>query len=743
LTRRTAASALTMLVLALPLGAQEPAMDDHGGGAQRIPKANEPIAVDGVLDEPAWEAAWSLELGYEVRPGENIPAVVRTVVLITYTDSHLHVGFRAFDPEPSAIRAHLSDRDNAWDDDWVGVVLDTFNDERRNYLLIVNPYGVQMDQIEAYPNGGSVWDGIWNSAATITEWGWSAEMEIPFSTLRFQRSEGPQVWGFDAIRGYPRNIFRQFGAFARDRDNNCYLCQSVKIEGFEGVSPGRNLELVPTLTASRLDERPDVPNGPLEAGDVEAELGVTARWGFTPNLTLSVALNPDFSQVEADARQLAVNRPFALFFPEKRPFFMEGADFFSTDLDAVYTRMIRDPGWGLKLTGKEGAHTIGAFVVDDDVTNLIFPGSQGSEATSLDMSSLAAVARYKYDIDNRFTIGALATARTGDDYRNGVAGLDADLRLSNKDRLQVQVLGSSTRYPDDVAEEFGQPSDEFDDWAGNVFFTHDTRTWGMWAYYSDVGPGFRADLGFMPKVDYRHSELGTSYLWAGGEERWYSELLLLVKASHAEDHEGNLLEDEYAVRFNYEGPLQTHAYIRPSRAREGYNGQEFDLDEVMFHVCLKPNRHSYVFVNAILGDQIDYANTRPGERLFLEPGFWYRIGRHLRLEMSYTHEDMEVDEGWLYEAGVGQMNLSWQFSPRAFVRAIVQHVDYEFNPDLYSDGRDPESRDLFTQLLFSYKVNPQTVFFLGYSDNSIANHEFELTQADRTIFVKVGYAFVF
>jgi len=259
----------------------------------QIPRIDTRASVDGGLDEAAWDHSWSMTLDYEVRPGENTPALAETEALLFHDESRLYIGFRALDPEPSAIRAHLTDRDNAWNDDWVGVVLDTFNDERRSYLFVVNPLGVQMDNIET-SGGNTPWDGIWASAATITDRGWSAEFEIPFSTLRFQRSEGPQVWGFDAIRGYPRNVTHQMGSFSRDRSNNCYLCQAHKIEGFAGVSPGKNLEIVPTLTASRTDTRNELPDGPIEAGDPEIEVGATIRWGFTPNLTLSAALPPDF-----------------------------------------------------------------------------------------------------------------------------------------------------------------------------------------------------------------------------------------------------------------------------------------------------------------------------------------------------------------------------------------------------------------------------------------------------------------
>jgi hypothetical protein len=707
----------------------------------QIPRLDAGIKVDGVLDDNVWETAWSMTLDYEVRPGENTTPLAVTEVLVFHDRSRLFVAFRAHDPDPAAIRAHLADRDQAWNDDWVGVALDTFNDERRNYLFAVNPVGVQMDNIQT-SDGPTPWDGIWAAAAAIDENGWTAELVIPFSTLRFQRSDGPQIWGFDAVRGYPRNHSHKMAAFPLDRSNNCYLCQALKIEGFAGVSPGRNLEIVPTLTASRTDTRDEVPDGPMVAGDPEIEIGATVRWGMTPNLTLSAALNPDFSQIEADALQLQVNRPFAIFFPELRPFFMEGADFFDTSFNAVYTRMMRDPAWGLKLTGKEERHTIGAYVVDDNVTNLIIPGSESSDFASLEQSNLSTVLRYRFDVGNRFTLGALGTNRSGPDYLNRVAGIDGDLRLSSRDRIIAQALTSRTRYPQQVQEDFDQPSGTFDDWAAEVIYLHNTRTWEWWAVWSDVGTDFRADLGFMPWVDRVIYEAGLGYTWNATESSWYSKLNLKSKIAHVVDQSGFLLFHEDVVQFTLEGPLQTHSVIRPSRVREGYNGEQFDFARVRFHTCIKPNGHSQAWLNLTGGGQIDYANTRPGDFLNLDVGGWYRIGRHFYIEPKYTRERMDVDAGWLYTTSIGQLMTSWQFNPRCFVRAIVQHVDNRFNPELYTDDRDPEYQRLFTQFLFSYKLNPRTVLFVGYSDNSAATQDHGFTQTDRTVFAKVGYAWV-
>ncbi len=713
------------------------------GSAIHIPAIEASVELDGLLDEPEWADAWTIELKFEVDPGENIPAPVNTEVFVFHSRTDLFVGFRAHDPEPSSIRAHLAGRDEAWSDDWVGVALDTFNDERRNYFLAVNPMAVQMDNIESRTDETTVWDGIWYSAAQITEQGWSAEFRIPFSTLRFQRTEGPQIWGFDAVRGYPRSVYHKTATFPRDRSNNCHLCQALKIEGFEGVSPGRNVEIAPTLTGVRTELRDQLPDGPWVTAESEVDLGLTGRWGFTPNLTLSGTYNPDFSQVEADARQLEVNQPFALFFPEKRPFFMEGADFFESPLDVVYTRVMRDPAWGVKLSGKEGPHTAGAYVVRDQITNLIIPGSQSSDATSLPMENTSTVLRYKHDFGSRHTVGGLFTDRQGGNYFNRVAGFDGEFRLSSTDRIITQLLGSSSQYPDHVAEDFDQPMGQFEDTAFEWLYLHETRSFSWWAEYTDVGTDFRADLGFMPQVDYRHGEVGIGHTWNATGTSWYSMLDLKAKLSHTEDQRGGLLQDEGAVMFTLSGPLQSHSVVRPSIHREGYNGERFDYERLYIHTCIRPNGHSHAWLNLRAGGQVDYVNTRDGDKVNLDGGLNYRFGKHLQFEGMYTYEDMKVDEGWLYEANIGQLLVAWHFSARTFVRAIVQHVAYDFNVALYTDNRDPEYRELFSQFLFSYMLNPRTVIFVGYTQESLGNQDYGFAGAARSVFVKIGYAWVF
>ena len=293
----------------------------------------------------------------------------------------------------------------------------------------------------------------------MTEEGYEVEMAIPFSSLRFTDGAGAKTWGIDALRVRPRDQRTRIGLNPLPRGRNCYLCHASKLRGFAGVSPGRNLEIAPTVTANDTAVRSG--GGERFVEDDEQEAGVTVRWGVTPGTTLSGTVNPDFSQVEADAAQLAVNTQFALFFPEKRPFFLEGGDLFDTRINAVYTRTIADPAWGLKLAGKQGKSGYGVIVAEDERTNLVIPGSQGSSFASLEQDNLSSVVRYRRDLSGEGSaLGGIVTSRSGDGYHNHLAGMDALFRWNGGDALRLELLGSDTTYPEEIRGIAGQDGPE-------------------------------------------------------------------------------------------------------------------------------------------------------------------------------------------------------------------------------------------------------------------------------------------
>ncbi|HEY7214423.1 MAG TPA: DUF5916 domain-containing protein [Thermoanaerobaculia bacterium] len=737
-----------LLALASPLAARQ---SQEGGAAaprpqrpvHKVGRADSPVVVDGVLDEAAWEHAAVVELKYETRPKENLPPDVQTEALLTYDKDNFYVGFRAHDPEPAAIRAHLLDRDKAFDDDFVGIVLDTFNDERRAFEFFVNPLGVQMDMFmdDVAGNEDDTWDAIWTSAGKINADGYAVEIAIPWSSLRFQRTEGDQTWGFDALRFYPRSQRARISSHPLDRNVSCYLCQESKMSGFSGVTPGKNIELAPTATASRTDRRNDFPQGGLAEGDVESDLGLTAKWGITPNLTLNAALNPDFSQVEADAAQLDVNNQFALFFPEKRPFFLEGADFFSTPFQAVFSRNVADPAWGVKLTGKEGKHAVGVFAARDDRTNLLFPGANGSSATSLDVETNDAVLRYRRDLGKSSALGVLFTGRDGGDYRNNVAGIDGRYRMNDASVFRGQFLRSQTEYPGSVVAGFGQPSGRRQDDAYWLSYDYNARDWYGYARYEDVGRDFRADMGFMPRVDYKFSLAGLGHLWQG-DWRGYTKANLGADWDRREDQAGQLLEEEWESWFEVNGPLQSFISLDGGVRDRFFNGVTFDekFSNIFFEI--QPTGDLYLSLQTRLSDEIDFVNTQAGDILHLEPTVRYNLGLHLRTVLTHIYEKLDVEGGNLYTANLSQLTTVYQFNVRTFLRAILQYTDIDRTPALYHVEVDDQTETLFSQLLFSYKLNPQTVLFVGYSDNSFGDQRIDLTRTDRTLFLKIGYAWV-
>jgi hypothetical protein len=696
--------------------------------------------IDGRLDEEVWGDALVLGLTYETRPGENVSAPVRTEVLVINDKNTLYVAFRCWDPKPSAIRARLTDHDDIFVDDYVAIHVDTFNDERRHFVFGTNALGVQADGVAANSVFDFSWDAIWESAGRIYSWGYAVELAIPFHQLRIQRTGGLQTWGFDATRVYPRSVERVLAVMPNDVGNNCHQCQMMKIEGFANVDPGLNLELSPTLTAMRTEGRESVSSDEFVVAAEQSELGITARWGVTPNITMSGTVNPDFSQVEADAVQLDINQPFALYYGEKRPFFLEGADYFQTYKSIVHTRTMHDPAFGVKLTGKEGSHTFGAYLVQDEATNIIFPGTQYSEPRSLDMDSLASIFRYKIDVGKNYTIGAILTSREGDDYYNHVAGLDADIRMTPNDRVQIQFLNSWSQYPDDfVVPEWGQLSDSMTTMLG-LGFRHETRSVAWWLDYEKVGADFRADLGYIPRVGYRRAGGGGSYTWYADPGKSWTLLKAGGELSYYEDEASDLLANGTSVWFLFQGALQSSVELRADSNLEVYGEQEFDLTSAQLTAGFKHSGMVEARLLAIAGDRIDYVNTQLGQRLLLSPGVSFRFGKHLRLNLDHTYEHLDVLQGRLYTANISQVSLSYQLNIRTFFRSILQYVNYERDPDLYTIPVLTSQEHLATQILLSYKINPQTVFFIGYSDNYYGDYLHDLIQTDRTFFAKLGYA---
>lgn len=705
-----------------------------------IPQLAEAAKIDGQIVETVWQQSLALELAYETQPGENIPALVRTLIWTYHDRQNLYFAIKAFDPEPHRIRCRLAQRDQIGNDDLININLDTFNDERRNYYLGCNPLGVQRDGVETVPSDGS-WDAIWTSAGRITADGYEIEMAIPFSSIRFQKTEKEQIWGLDISRWYQREYMHRLGLVPIERGNNSYQSQFLKIIGFSGIKPGKNIEIVPTLTASRTENRELEPVGPWIKQDSAIEPGVSASWGLTPNLVVSGTVNPDFSQVEADSRQLDVNEPFAIFFAEKRPFFCEGADFFKSSFNVLHTRTLRDPGLGLKLSGKEGSHTIGAYLVQDTLTNLIFPGSQGSRQTSLNMDNTAVVLRYKKDFGPRYTLGAYLTNRQGDEYHNRVVGADGSLRFNPQNRLDFQFLASQTDYPDELERRFSQPEGGFSDWAGLIEYQYQSRSLHGGLGYHRIGTEFRADLGFMPQAGYEHMELNLGRNWYNPKRGgWWSNLQVDYTYWREKELDKTFLKDEHSFSFSLQAIAQSYFFAELESGRERYLDRIHPITTLSINFQLQPFADLTAASSALFGDAIDYTHNRPGRQLGLSLLLDYRLARHIKLSVEQVYERMRVDGMELYTANITQGSLHFHLNPRIMIRGILQYVNTRYNPINYLSETEPRQRDIFSQFLFSYQLNPRTLLYLGYSDSGYGNSVQDLRRAQWSLFLKLSFA---
>jgi hypothetical protein len=494
-----------------------------------IPRLETAPTIDGRLDDEAWKQAVVLKDFYQVQPGDNIAPSRHTEVLVGYDPKFLYVAFRAKD-EAGGVRATIARRDAIFDDDYVGMYLDTFNDQRRAYSLFFNPLGVQADAILTEGRGEdySV-DILMNSKGALTDGGYSVEVAIPFKSLRYEAGAG-RLWGVHFFRRIKRfnNELDSWMPFARD--NTSSLNQAGHLTGLEGIAEERTLEFIPSLTLSEtgrhVRSRPPrvSPNDPLVPDPgrllnqpLEFDPGLTAKIGITRTITLDLTVNPDFAQIEADQPVVTANQRFPIFFEEKRPFFLEGIEIFRTPITVVHTRAIIDPDAALKLTGKQGRNTFGLLLAsdnapgnfsDDERTDpAIFPSIE----RFLDKNAYIGVLRLKRDIGAESTLGLIATSYSFIERHNHTLGIDGRIRFDQMTVLDFQVLGTTSRrffFSPDEARNIYRTGNAF----GYSFNLNRTgRNFGVNLSGEGRTRFYRADVGFTQRTNINRERVQFSY----------------------------------------------------------------------------------------------------------------------------------------------------------------------------------------------------------------------------------------
>jgi len=715
--------------------------------APAVPRIDTPPLLDGRLDDPAWRAALALLLSWEVAPGENVPAPVRTTCYVACDGSNLYVAFDAPDPDPAAVVADLADRDDAWRDDYAGFYLDTFLDHRRGYGFWVSAGGVQMDLRRdelAEETEDIAWDARWHSAAAVTDSGYVVEMAIPLAELRFPRDRGEQRWGFLARRVRPRSTRQELSLRPEDRDDPCLLCQAAVLRLPPPADRERDLTITPTWTAGRTDSG-GFPDGDLRHGPWRGEAGVSLRWGLRSDLTLAATLNPDFSQVEADELLLDINTRFALEYTEKRPFFLEGAEVFATPLPAVYSRSMNDPDAGLKLTGRRGRDAVGLLVVRDHTPWVLLAGNQSSLETPLGTAATTGVLRWRRDVGESSAVGALATAREGDGYHNRVAGLDGTVRWHRSHRLTWQWLWSDTRDSPDLLGGH-PPTPTGGGSAGLIRYELDSRDWSALAEYQRLEPSFRQDTGFYERLDLKRWQAGLWRSWWGDAGHWFQRLGLGAGWEYGEDFRGRLTDRTTQVELNYLGPRHARAWFALQHTDERFADRLFGQDMLLGKVGLRPTGHLELWLKGWHGDGIDVANIRPGRETGWGAGVEYSPAERLFVSLEGTRLDFDAVGADLFEASLAAGQLRFHLDRRTFLRAILQYRRYDRHPENYAVPVPRSQDQLSSQLLLSYKLDPQTLVFLGMTDLWLGFDPgngapaVDRTLDGRTFFLKLSYA---
>ncbi|MFD2166933.1 DUF5916 domain-containing protein [Thalassotalea euphylliae] len=753
-----------------------------------IPRINGEISIDANLNEPQWEHAKRVLVNNVTRPYDNIPSPIETEAYLMEDGSNFYIAFVAKDPNPEQIRAFLKDRDRSWGDDIVGIKIDTYNDQRSAYRFMVNALGVQIDGIESEVTGreSDSWDGIWPSAGRITDDGYVVEFALPLRMLNFNENLEEQTWGIELVRFYPRDERLRISNIYLDRGNDCEICQHAPAKGFIGAKQGNNLTITPSLVLGKAEERDD--DG-IWQDDETSEASLDIRWGITPDILLNATINPDFSTVETDRAQLNINNNFALFNEEKRPFFLDNADYFDSNYNLVYTRNINAPNYGAKLTGRQDDHSFGLFVTDDQDTNILIPGNRSSSVAEIDDESQSAAFRYRNSYNDDLTLGWISTMRTSEDYHNHVHGVDARYRMNQYDVFRVQQLYSNTEYPEDLFEQFCDAEDVTEcqeenitpcelgdcnvnervlrtqkdgDFSGNAFrfsYRHDDENWHYRATYDRQNAGFRGDLGFIPRVDHNKAVLGAERTWYAEPGEWWTQARAYSDWDITHNDDGELIEKEF------EGNVQLHAtyesYFRLSYKTRDLVGKRLDesnlaIDgnttlfsetEYDFFAEIKPISGLYLSTRFEWGDDIDINNNRLGKKKYVRPVINWNVNQHLEMKLRHTYRELDADGEIVFIARLTDFRTTYQFDVQSFVRLTVIYNNTSRNPANYPlfdpTDIDADFKDFSAELLYAYKINPQTVFYLGYSEHRDGEGTFgDLEQDLRSVFMKFSYAWL-
>ena len=697
--------------------------------------ASGPI-IDGVLDDEVWGSAARITNFVQQSPLDGAPATEDTEVRIAYDAENIYFAFHLHYSNPAIMRANRVDRDQADLDDLVTVYFDTFLDQQRSYAFDVNGYGVQGDGIvgggggrSGLPRADRSWDALFETGAQIVEDGYTAEMAIPFKSLRYPRLD-PGVdhrWGFQVVRAIKGKSDETDVWAPISRDVTGFMTQMGVLEGMNNLSTARNLEILPTFTAIHFGSL-DQATGAFPS-DVTPEGGLNLKYGITSNLTADFTFNPDFSQIESDRAQITVNQRFPLFFPELRTFFLEGQEIFrvSSPVNWVNTRTIVDPRYGAKLTGKVGDTTIGLLVANDEA-----PGKTGDRADpAFGETAQVFIGRARYDLYAESYVGGLVTDRQ---FMNGFSramGVDGQFRIGQTARFNYMAFQTQNR--DQAGVETSGPG-----WG--LFLTRSGRNLNLSSFAGSNHPDMDTDVGFIRRVD-------TQEFWETASYRWWPESWLInwgprFRYERIYNYDWVLEDEKIDSGLDFSFARNISAGVGVERSLERFGGVDFWKWRYSTNVNVGTSRRLSVGGRFNWGDQISFSATPflgrgvgAGVNVTLRPVA--RLQSQINVNTSRL-TDVRNGDTEVFDVKIFRALTTYQLSERLVFRNIS-----EFNTFSETVG---------VNLLFTYRVNAGTVFFFGYDDHYQQREQFDLVddelfltralqRTNRALFTKLQYLF--
>ena len=704
--------------------------------------APEPPTVDGALDDAIWRTAARITEFVQVAPVEGDAATEDTEIFVAFDSTHLYLGMHAHYSNPGIVRASRVDRDRAsFSDDTISIYFDTFLDQQRAFVFTLNGYGVQGDSLMGggggggfrggggggVPRGDDSWDALFDSGGVLVDDGWTAELAIPFKSLRYPSNETHR-WGFQIARSI-RNKNETVVWAPISRDISGFLPQMGLLDGLRNLSTSRNLEILPTFTGLQVGSL-DTATGSFPE-ERQPEAGINVKYGLTPNLTLDFTYNPDFSQIESDRPQIEVNQRFPLFFSELRPFFLEGQEIFDIQgpVTFVHTRTIVDPRYGGKVTGKVGKTTLGLLFANDEAAGKF----EDTTTRGFGQSANTVIGRARYDLYSQSYVGAVVTDREFLDSYSRLYGVDSRLQVTPTASFDFALLRTDNQGLD---TSLGPTSGSMFD--GGYRNNGRNLSYNVSAYQID--PDFDTEVGFIRRRDIRRVSSSVGYRW------WPESWLINWGPEFSYSRNWNfedVLEDEEAqlrLRMSFARNLSFNGDIR--REMERFGGINFDKTRYSVGGNVNTSRIVSFGGGYNWGDQVRFSATP-----FLGSGssgrLFVTLRPHTRLQSSININTSRlvdpIDQTDVFDVKIYRAQTTYQFTDRLLLRNILEHNTF--------------SGTLGANMLLTYRVNSGTVFFVGYDDryqqgDLIFDDEddpvFFTTDFERTnraFFTKISYLF--